>query len=406
MRRFGRLVGQGLATLARHRLRAFFMAVGTLVGVIALTVVVGIGQASQRQMLSRFDRMFSGSSILLRGGSMEHRAGPRATDRSSLTLEDMAAIERTVPGIAAWDPWQMAGAREIGWNGRTVTAAVMGHSERAYTVWNRGVVRGSFFSAEDVASSARVALVGQTFARGLFGDTDPIGQEIRVGNVPFSVIGVLDVVGTDPHGMDRDDEIHVPFTTAMRRLQNVTYLNVVKLDVADGYDVDDTVLAIEALLRERHALPAQAPNDFGMFTPTQVAEMITASRRVFTVFLPLLAGISLVVGAIVVANLMLISVNERRGEIGLRKAVGARSRDIWLQFLVEAALVTSLGGIAGVGLAWVGMRVAVMHGLSLPGGLPLDAALLGLAAALASGLLAGVLPARRAAALDPVRTLR
>jgi putative ABC transport system permease protein len=406
MTRFGRLVGQGLAALARHRLRAFFMALGTLVGVIALTVVVGVGQASQRQMLGRFDRMFSGSSILLRGGSMEHRAGPRASDRSSVTLEDVVAVERAVPGISRWDPWQMAGNREIGWNGRTVTAAVMGHSERAEVVWNRGVVRGSSFTETDVASSGRVALVGPTLASELFGDDDPVGQEIRVGNVPFSVIGVLESVGADPHGMDRDDELHVPYTTAMRRLQNVDYLNVVKLDLVEGYDLDDTVLAVEALLRERHALPADASNDFGMFTPTQVVEMVEASRRVFTVLLPLLAGISLVVGAIVVANLMLISVSERRSEIGLRKAVGARSRDIGLQFLIEAALVTSLGGLAGVGLAWVGLRVAVMHGVGLTGGLPLGAALLGLAAALASGLLAGVLPARRAASLDPVRTLR
>jgi putative ABC transport system permease protein len=406
MTRFGRLCGQAFAALRRHRLRAFFMAAGTFVGVVALTVVVGVGQAGEQQVLDRFDRMFSGSSILLRGGSPEHRRGPRAGERSSLTPEDLAAIAGTVPGIASWDPWQLGGDREIAWNGRTVTSAVMGHSERAPVVWDRGVTRGSLFTEADVGAAARVALVGETLARSLFGEADPISQEIRIGNVPFTVIGVLERAGTDPHGMDRDNQVHVPYTTAMRRIQNVTRVDVAKLLVVDGHPLDETAAAVETLLRERHALPPQAVNDFALLTPVQATEMVEASTRVFTVFLPLLAGIALLVGAIVVANLMLLSVSERRAEIGLRRAVGARRRDIWIQFLVEATLVTAAGGLAGVALAGAAMPIAVAHGVDLSGALALNAALVGLGSAMATGLLAGVVPARRAAALDPVRTLR
>ena len=333
--------------------------------------------------------------------------GRRAVSGSTLTLEDLAAIATRVKGIEAWDPMVMVGGREVSvvWEGKTANVPVMGHSERAARVWNRGVSRGSFFSEQDVASSARVALAGESVARDLFGDVDPIGQQIRIGTVPVQVIGVLEARGVDPLGRDRDNEIHVPISTAMRRLQNAEYITGANLLVADGYDPDATVPGIEAVLRERHALAADVADDFHIFTPVQAQARRAAINRVFTLFLPLVAGVSIVVGGFVVANLMLMGVNERRAEIGLRKAVGAKSRDVWLQFLVESALVTTAGGVLAVAAGAAALPL-IGRLTAASGTMPWQAAGLGLAIALAVGLVAGVVPARHAASLDPVQTLR
>ena len=191
----------------------------------------------------------------------------------------------------------------------------------------------------------------------------------------------------------------------MRRVMNIDYVQTAKILVSDGGELDGAVTAIEDLLRERHVLADDEPDDFSMITPVQVREMVGSMNRIFTLFLPLLAGVSLLIGGIVVANLMLMGVNERRSEIGLRKAVGARAKDIWIQFLLEASLVTVAGGLLAllVGATALGF---ISRGMELPSVMPWEAATLGLGAAVVVGLLAGVFPARRASELDAVATLR
>jgi putative ABC transport system permease protein len=223
--------------------------------------------------------------------------------------------------------------------------------------------------------------------------------------VPFEVIGVLDSMGIDPHGWDRDNEVIVPYTTAMRRLMNVDYIGTAKILAENDADLDAAVVAITGLIRERHALAEDEPNDFHMITPVQVRDMVGSMNRVFTLLLPLVAGISLLIGGIVVANLMLMGVNERRSEIGLRKAVGARARDIWVQFLLESSLVTASGGLLALVVA-AGALALVAQGMEIPSIMPWEAATLGLGAAVVVGLIAGVAPARRASQLEPATTLR
>ena len=401
-----RLIRHGLKGMGRHRLRTFFMMLGTFVGVLALTLVVAIGQGTRDAVLVNIERMFAGNSILLSAGGGGMMGGPRAEGpTTTLIMDDLEEITRTVPGVTVYDPMVMASSREVVYQGNSSNVRVLGHSENHERVWDRGVSRGSFFGEAEVRSSARVALVGETLVREVFEGADPIGLQLRVGTVPFEVIGVLDSMGIDPHGWDRDNEVIVPVTTMMRRVMNVDYVQSAKILVAQGDDLEGAVRAIEGLLRERHALATDEPNDFSMITPVQVREMVGSMNRIFTLFLPLLAGVSLFIGGIVVANLMLMGVNERRSEIGLRKAVGARGRDIWIQFLLESSLVTVAGGLLALMVGAALLSIIAM-GMEIPSVMPWQAAILGLGAAMAVGLVAGVFPARRASALDPVTTLR
>jgi putative ABC transport system permease protein len=401
-----RIIRYGLRDLRRHRLRTFFMMLGTFVGVLALTLVVAIGQGTRDSVMGNIERMFAGNSILLSAGGGGMMGGPRAAGpTTTLVMEDLDAILSTVPGIAVYDPMVMASDREVVYQGNSSSVRVIGHSENHEEVWDRGVSRGAFFGSTEVRSSARVALVGETLVREVFEGADPIGFQLRVGTVPFEVIGVLDSMGIDPHGWDRDNEVIIPVTTMMRRVMNIDYVQSAKILVTDAGEMDRAVSAIETLLQDRHALADEEPNDFSMITPTQVREMVGSMNRVFTLFLPLLAGVSLLIGGIVVANLMLMGVNERRSEIGLRKAVGANAADIRTQFFLESALVTMVGGVLALVVGAVVLWF-ISKGMEIPSVMPWQAALLGLGAAVIVGVAAGVLPARRASELDPVTTLR
>ncbi|MGH7718208.1 MAG: ABC transporter permease [Gemmatimonadaceae bacterium] len=405
MTRTARILRNGLRGMSRNRLRTFFMMLGTFVGVSALTVLVAIGRGTQREVLERMERMFSGSTILLRSGGSRVIGGAHGPPTTTLTLDDIRAIDSTLDYVERSDPYMMIGQREVMYEGRNGPVRIAGHSEAAEVVWNRSVTRGAYFTSADVASAARVALVGETVVRDLFGGRDPVGAEIRIGAIPFRVLGVLDRIGIDPHGLDKDNEIVIPISTMMRRVLNVDYVMGAKLALRSGSDLDAAAIEIGDIMRRRHALGPDVPDDFTVHTPVQARQGMESANRVFTVFLPLIAVASILVGGLVVANLMLMTVNERRAEIGLRKAMGARPRDIRLQFLAESAAVTGLGGVLAVAVGYAIVQALAAH-RGTPSGMPWMAALLGLGAAVAVGLVSGVVPARRAAGLDPVTTLR
>ena len=405
MTRSAKIIANGARGMTRNRLRTFFMMLGTFVGVCALTLVLAIGRGAQRDMLARMERMLSGSSMFLSAGAVQMTGGPRAGARTTLTPEDVRAITTALDDVELADPIVIGGPRDVIYRGANRQVRIEGHAETAEVVWNRSVTRGAYFREADVASAARVALVGEVVATELFDGRDPIGEQIRIGTVPFRVIGILEPVGIDPHGLDKDDEIVIPFTTMMRRVLNVDYVFGAKLLLRSGADLEQAERDIRDILRRRHGLDPGQPDDFATHTPVQVQRMVRSANRVFTVFLPIIAAVSILVGALVVANLMLMTVQERRSEIGLRRALGARPRDIRLQFLVESAAVTGLGGVFAVGTAYIILQGVALHGGPAPG-MPWSATLPGLASAVIVGIVAGALPARRAALLDPVQTLR
>lgn len=398
-----RLVAHSIHALTRYRLRTSFMMVGSLVGVAALTFVVSIGQVAQRKMLVTVRQIFGTSGIMIGAGPHQMMGGPRQ-GAGRLTLDDVEALAKALPEIDAWDPQQtMVAAVRRG--SATATVRVIGHSERSERLRARSVTRGVYFDAADVKRLERVALIGETVARDLFGNEDPLSGEILIESVPFTVTGVLDRVGTDLHGMDRDNEIVVPISTLMRRLTNVDSIAGAKLSIKDDQPIEDTARDITRLLRERHALASGQPDDFSVLTPVEVQRMFGRMQRALSLYVPMAAALALLVGGIVAATLMLTSVNARVGEIGLRRAVGARPGHIRLQFLVETAITMLGGGVVGIVIGLVAGQV-VANRLEFGGVFSWSAVLLGLFMSTVTGLLAGVAPARRAARLLPADALR
>jgi putative ABC transport system permease protein len=398
-----RLIKHSLRSMARYKLRTGFMMLGSLVGVASLTLVISAGQAAERKMLKMVGQIFGDSSIIVIDGAsrMMGMRGPA----TRLKVDDIEALAKELPGIEAWDPQQGLSNTSVRRGDATDTAQVFGESERSEQVWGRKASLGEYFDATAVKGSARVALIGETVTKALFKDEEPLGADIQIGSVPFRVIGVLEPWGTDPHGMDRDNEVVVPITTLMRRVTNVDTIAAAKLLVSDPARFEEMTREIKRILRERHALAVNQPDDFTVHTATEVREMVGQVQKVLFLYLPLVAGVSLLVGAIVAASLMLVSVNERAGEIGLRRAVGARTEDIRLQFLIETAATTLAGGIGGILLGYIAARFGASR-MHLGDVDVWNAALLGIAASTLTGLIAGLVPAMRAARMRPVDALR
>ncbi len=388
--------------LTRYKLRSFFMSLGIVIGVAALVVMRSMGSGAEQDMMNKIERMFSAGSIWLLNRPNAMHGGTR--DLGKLTIDDIEAIGEQLENVIDWNPSATIGSREVQYQDRSRSLMIIGGSERAEAVSGRGVTVGEYFSGADVRSAARVALIGSKTAEALFDGEEPVGKRIQIGNSPFRVKGVLEEHGVDPHGMDRDDEVHVPITTLMRRMLDLDTIGSAKLIISSTEEVDNTVEQVAELLRVRHGLADNEPDDFSIFTPTQVQQAVKKANRVLTVYLPATAGVALLVAAIVIANVMLIGVRERIPEIGLRKAVGATNRQIGGQFLLESVAITVISGAFGVGLGAFALFVVSLHLQAVA--ITSDSVVLGLAAAIVIGILAGYLPARKAALQEPVDALR
>lgn len=398
-----RLIVHSLSMMGRYKLRSFFMMLGSVVGIAALTLVISIGQLAQQKMLEMVDRVFSDSTIVIHAGGGAMMGGPRGA-ATRLTIDDIEAVAKEVPGVMDWDTQQSV-TLPVRRGDTTDSAQILGESERWQRVWNRWPSRGDYFDETEVRGSGRVAVVGETVAQELFGNDDPLGADIEIGSVPFKVIGVLESWGTDPHGMDEDNVVVVPVTTLMRRLSNLDTIGMAKLLINDPGQAEQMKAQIQQVLRQRHALSSGQPDDFSILTATEVHSVVGQIKRVMFLYLPLAAAVSLLVGGIVSASLMLSSINDRIGEIGLRRAIGAAAADIRLQFLLETAITIIVGGLGGIALGYVAAEVAASR-MHLGTVNPWAAAGLGILASSVVGLLAGVLPALRAARMRPAEALR
>lgn len=387
------------ARLWRFKVRTFFMGLGITAGVLATLILQSVAITVTERFTRFIRRAYPADALVVMsgGGPM---AGPANRDRLSL-----ADVETLVAALAVreWDPLLVT-RREVKHDSSTALVTVEGLSEQAESVRQLSAREGEFLSADDVASRAAVALVGTTTALNLGLRT---GATLFVDNVAFRVKGVLAERGLDVHGRDQDDVMVVPYTTLMEKMMRVTYVPAVTL-VVDAPRAAKP--EIERILRERHQIAAGQEDDFTVLTTESVMEMFNRSLGTMRVFVPLIAATAFLISALVILSVMQLSIRARTAEIGLRKAVGARERDLRLQIFLEVTAVSLLASLAGIALAPLGLR-ALMPVLTARLGIqqvaiPVSLIAVAAAAAVATGVLGALVPAGRAARLDPVRALR
>ncbi len=385
-------------------MRTALTMLGIIIGVGAVIAMVGIGQGAKAQVEGQIASM--GQNVILIFSGSVTRSGIHTGwgSAGTLTVEDAEAIQREVPGVIAVSPEVRSGSQIAAGNQNWFTQ-VLGESPDYFQIRQWPIVEGAPFTEQDVRSANKVAVIGKTIADQLFPGEDPLGQIIRIKNVPFVVVGVLAPKGLSMMGQDQDDVIIIPYTSAMKRVQGVTTLRSMLVQVAKPTMLPVAQQHIIELLRQRHKIGPGKDDDFTVRTQVEIAEMATATARTMTTLLGAIASVSLVVGGIGIMNIMLVSVTERTREIGIRMAVGARSSDILLQFLIEAVTLSVIGGLIGIALG-----IASSNALAAQMGWPTltspTAVVVAFVFSAAIGIFFGFYPARRAAQLDPIEALR
>jgi putative ABC transport system permease protein len=399
--RFANIIKVALRALRRSAMRSILTALGIIIGVAAVIAMVSIGNGAKSQVEASIASL--GQNIInIFPGSMT-TGGMRGGwgSASSLTVEDAQAIQREVAGVANLSP-EMRDRSQILANGLNWNTLVLGEDISYLEIRLWALRDGEMFTEADVRSGNKVCVIGKTVATQLFADADPIGQNIRVRNIPFKVVGVLTPKGFNYFGQDQDDVMVIPYTSFLKRLARRPNLNSILVQAASPEQMERVQQDITDLLQQRRN--GRDP-DFTVRNQQEVAEAATATTKTMTVLLGAIAGVSLIVGGIGIMNIMLVSVTERTREIGIRLAVGAHGRDVLTQFLIEAIILSVMGGILGV-LLGVGASQLV----SKLNGWPVLVSTSAIAGAVAFsatiGVFFGFYPARKAAQLDPIEALR
>jgi putative ABC transport system permease protein len=395
--------------LSTNLLRSLLTMLGIIIGVAAVITMIAVGSGAQQRVDEQIKALGSNLMLVVPGAQASGGVRMGAQTRLGITEDDARAIIAEVPEVQSAAPSMRTSVQVVAGNANWATS-VFGTTPEYFEVRDWPIASGRLFDAAEVSGSAKVALIGQTVARELFGDVDPIDQVIRVRSVPATVIGVLERKGQNTMGQDQDDVVILPISTYRFRVQGwgagrLRRVGAITVKVYEGQSMQAAEEGIRALLRQRHRLPTEQPDDFQIRNLTEMMQVQEESSRIMTLLLAAVAGVSLVVGGIGIMNIMLVSVTERTREIGLRMAVGARGRDILLQFLIEAVALSLLGGAIGIALGFVATwAVAQFAGWQVA----LAPQSIALAAGFAAvvGVFFGFYPARRAAQLLPIQALR
>ncbi len=401
-----------LRALAKNKMRAGLTVLGIVIGIAAVTTMVSIGESASSLVQGQIQGLGTNVIVVIPGSNQ--RGGVRQAPVTTLTAKDSEAITRECPAVLVSSPLVGASGQLIFGNTNWKPKEMFGVGPDYLLVRSWPIQSGGFFTDRDVASAGKVCVIGKTLVARLFQTTNPIDQTIRIKNIPFRVIGVLKEKGANIVGDDQDDIVLLPYTTAQKRLQGAAFdnVNAIMASARTDLQMSEAESQIRQLLLERHRINFGEKPDFQVQNTTEIASILGVVTGTITLMLSSIAGISLLVGGVGIMNIMLVSVTERTREIGIRMAVGARSKDILRQFLIEAILLSAIGGVIGVALGIAASAGATLLintftlGTKWPVVISIPAAAVALAFAAAVGMFFGYYPARRASRLDPIDALR
>jgi putative ABC transport system permease protein len=404
--RLGSLLRQAVLALWRHKARSALNALGVTIGVASVVWVIAIGEAGSARAMDQLHALGDNLVWIEAGARNVNGVRTGAYGMRNLMLGDAEAILREVPGIRRVSP-NLDGSLLAVHETRNWTTHYRGVSPEYLEIKRWTVAAGGMFSDDDVERGSDICLIGQTVKEQLFGDADAVGEMVRVGMQPFQVVGVLAPKGQSATGQDQDDTIWFPYTTAMKKIRGggQVWLDDILCSAESPQEVAPAADAISGLMRDRHHIGPDQDDDFNVRHPEELIQAQVAASQTLEALLVSIASVSLLVGGIGVMNVMLASVVERTRELGVRLAVGAPDWAIQAQFLVEAVLLTSLGGAAGVALSVAGAST-LGKALGWPIHIPVEAIVVAVGCSVATGMIFGFLPARRAAMLDPIEALR
>jgi putative ABC transport system permease protein len=391
-------------SIGRNTMRTALTTLGILIGVASVTVMVAVGQGAQQQVHAQIGSLGSNLIVVVPGNITQGGVSQGAGTFSRLTVEDVEAIDRNGTLLTAVSPVVMTRTQVIGPAGNWRTS-IQGVDADYQQVRDWPVAEGAFFTEEDVFARRKVALLGKTVADALFPGESPVGRRVQVRDTLLDVMGVLAPKGQMASGQDQDDVVLLPYTTAQARLSGQVRIPQILVSAASSGDLPAAQEEVRAALRDAHGIAPGDEDDFTVRDQTQIAEAAAGATRIMTMLLAAIASISLLVGGIGVMNIMLVSVTERTREIGIRMAIGARDRDVMVQFLVESVVLSLLGGLAGAA-AGIGGAALLAHFTGWMVSVPPATIALALGFSGAIGVFFGFQPARKAAALNPIQALR
>ena len=402
--RVGSTFNVAFRALRRNKMRSVLTALGIIIGVAAVVAMVGIGNGAKAQVEAQIASLGENVILIFSGSTTASGIRTGWGGAGTLKVEDADAIRREVPGVTAVSE-EVVSTTQVAAGNQNWFTRIYGESADYFEIRQWPLTDGAPFTAQDVRSANKVCVIGRTTAAQVYGNDDPIGEVLRVKNVPFTVTGILMPKGLSAQGTDQDDIVIMPYTSAMKRVTGGTTLRNINVQVADAKQMSAAQEQIVDLLRQRHGIRAGRDDDFTVRNQQEIADAATATTDVMTGLLGAIAGVSLAVGGIGIMNIMLVSVTERTREIGTRMAVGAHGRDILMQFLIEAFSLSSVGGLIGILVGIVAAKtIAVTR--NWPALISPTSIIVAFAVSALVGIFFGFYPARKAARLDPIQALR
>src|SRR5579863_234263 len=390
--------------LARNPLRSILTLLWIIIGVGSVIAMIAVGQGARAQVEIQISSIGSNVLLVYPGSTTQAGAHGGSGSATTLTEEDAKAIQKELSAVNLAAPSLRTPAQVISSDQNWATS-VTGSTPAYFAIRDWRMQSGTIFTNSDVEGATKVAVVGKTVATSLFGAEDPVGRFVRIPNVPFKIVGVLYPKGQSAMGQDQDDTVIIPISTLQKRIMGVSNIQAILISAHSPQETTLVEEQVQPLLRQRHHLTSSQDDDFSVRNMADIASAAEASSRIMTLLLGTIASVSLVVGGIGIMNIMLVSVTERTREIGIRMAVGARGKDILLQFLVEAVVLSLTGGFLGIAFGVTGSAIisALVHWPTI---ISPDSILLALIFSVAIGVFFGLYPARRAASLDPIEALR